>query len=78
MNLHIPNEIDHDVQRFATEEHITHDDAVLRLIEAGLSVRKPVSETVFEQGLGMFGSPEDSALLDGVVSTAYRERHRRR
>ena len=32
--------------------------------------------TIFEQGLGLFGSPEDAALLDEVVSTAYQERHR--
>ncbi len=31
---------------------------------------------VFEQGLGLFGSPEDAALLDEVVSIAYRERRR--
>jgi hypothetical protein len=34
------------------------------------------SGSVFEQGLGLFGSPEDSALLDEVVSIAYDERHR--
>ena len=32
--------------------------------------------SVFEQGLGLFGSPEDAALLDEVVSIAYQERHR--
>lgn len=32
--------------------------------------------TVFEQGLGMFKSPEDAALLDEVVSIAYEERRR--
>jgi hypothetical protein len=32
--------------------------------------------SVFEQGLGMFGSPEDAALLDEVVSIAYEERRR--
>jgi hypothetical protein len=31
---------------------------------------------VFEQGLGLFGSPEDAALLDEVVQLAYEERHR--
>jgi hypothetical protein len=31
---------------------------------------------VFEQGLGLFGSPEDAALLDEVVSMAYEERPR--
>jgi Arc/MetJ-type ribon-helix-helix transcriptional regulator len=34
------------------------------------------SRTIFEQGLGLFGSPEDAALLDDVVSIAYEERHR--
>jgi hypothetical protein len=32
--------------------------------------------TVFEQGLGLFGSPEDAALLDEVVELAYEERRR--
>jgi len=32
--------------------------------------------TVFEQGLGLFGSPEDAALLDEVVHAAYEERRR--
>ena len=31
---------------------------------------------VFEQGLGLFGSPEDAALLDEIVSIAYEERRR--
>jgi hypothetical protein len=34
------------------------------------------TQSVFEQGLGLFGSPEDAALLDEVVSIAYEERHR--
>ncbi|MCC6589303.1 MAG: hypothetical protein IT168_21575 [Bryobacterales bacterium] len=32
--------------------------------------------TVFEQGLGLFGSPEDAALMDEVVDLAYEERRR--
>lgn len=32
--------------------------------------------TVFEQGLGLVGSPEDAALLDEVVHIAYEERRR--
>src|SRR5664280_516890 len=76
MSLDIPSNIKRDIHRFAQQEHITHDEAVLRLIETGLSARKPVPKTVFEQGLGLFGSPEDSALLDEVVSIAYEERRR--
>ncbi len=38
---------------------------------------KTASEaTIFEQGLGLFGSPSDSALLDDVVRLAYDERRR--
>ncbi len=33
-------------------------------------------KSVFEQGLGLFGSPEDAALLDEVVAIAYEERRR--
>ena len=32
--------------------------------------------TVFEQGLGLFGSPNDAALIDEVVQIAYEERRR--
>lgn len=35
-----------------------------------------VNPGVFEQGLGLFSSPEDAALLDEVVSLAYEERRR--
>ncbi len=34
------------------------------------------AQTVFEQGLGLFGSPEDASLLDEVVHIAYEERRR--
>ena len=34
------------------------------------------SSSVFAQGLGLFGSPEEASLLDEVVSIAYQERRR--
>jgi hypothetical protein len=76
MSLDIPSAIERDIQRFAHEEHMTHDEAVLRLIETGLSVKRPTPKPVFEQGLGLFGSPEDGSLLDEVISIAYEERRR--
>jgi hypothetical protein len=37
----------------------------------------PTAEaTVFEEGLGLFGSPTDACLLDEVVRIAYEERRR--
>lgn len=76
MSLHIPLNIEHDIEEFAQEQHMTRDEAVLRLIETGLSVKKRPAKTPLEQGLGLFGSPEDSALLDEVVSIAYKERRK--
>jgi hypothetical protein len=40
------------------------------------TVSSTAGRSVFEQGLGLFGSSEGSALLDEVVSIAYEERHR--
>jgi hypothetical protein len=40
------------------------------------SLKKPSPKSIFEQGLGLFGSPEDAALLDEVVAMAYEERRR--
>jgi hypothetical protein len=76
MSLDIPSNIERAIERFAQEQHITNQEAILRLIEAGLSIGRSTPNTVFEQGLGLFGSPEDSALLDEVVSAAYEERRR--
>ena len=56
--------------------------SVEELIQRALAALPRRGETptaggrVFEQGLGLFGSPEDAALLDEVVSIAYEERHR--
>jgi hypothetical protein len=40
------------------------------------SMARPDAATVFDQGLGLFGSPEDAALMDQVVELAYEERRR--
>lgn len=37
---------------------------------------EPADRNAAEQGLGLFSSPEDAALLDEVVSLAYAERRR--
>ena len=51
-------------------------DALVREV---LIARQPPlapSDSVFEQGQGLFGSPEDAALLDEAVAIAYEERQR--
>lgn len=44
--------------------------------ESPPAVKPSAGGSVFDQGLGLFGSPEDAALLDEVVSIAYQERRR--
>jgi hypothetical protein len=39
-------------------------------------LQRESTTSLFDQGLGLFGSPEDAALLDEVVSLAYAERRR--
>lgn len=57
-------------------------DSVEELIDralAGLPSRNEAEasgRTIAEQGRGLFGSPEDAALLDEIVSVAYAERRR--
>jgi hypothetical protein len=53
---------------------VSVDDYLEALVERELPGQHAASATVFEQGLGLFGSPEDAALLDEVVSIAYEER----
>ena len=38
-----------------------------------ISLNAEPSRTAFEEGLEMFGSPDNAALLDEVVSMAYEE-----
>jgi hypothetical protein len=58
----------------SVDQFIEHAIAVLPT-GSGAGEAPPVG-TIFEQGLGLFGSPEDAALLDEVVSIAYQERRR--
>jgi hypothetical protein len=41
------------IQRYAQQQHITHDEAALRLIEKGLAVEKPVLKMLGRSYLGI-------------------------
>jgi hypothetical protein len=51
-------------------------DELMREVLIAAQPALPPTQTIFEQGLGLFGSPEDAALLDEVVAIAYEERRR--
>jgi hypothetical protein len=66
-----------------TEEARRHGLSIDALLEqlinehaGGKVAPQPTTKTVFEQGLGMFGGPEDTALMDELVSLAYADRRR--
>jgi len=76
MQVEIPTYIDRYIAQFARDEHISHDGAVLRLIEAGLAITQGTPKQISEEGMGLFASAEDASLLDEVVALAYAERQR--
>ena len=44
--------------------------------KAGAKAQPTSVNAIFEQGLGLFSSPEDAAALDEAVALAYAERRR--
>jgi len=58
----------------SVEELIDH--ALAGLPQRNEPEASTAGRTIAEQGRGLFGNPEDAALLDGVVSLAYAERRR--
>ena len=76
MILELRPEIADALAALASARGLSVEDYLRELVEREQPTTTPVVKTVFEQGLGLFGSPEDSALLDQVVSLAYEERRR--
>ena len=63
-------------QAISAGQFVSVEEFIGRAIER-LAPQEPdlaPARTVLEQGLGLFGSPEDTALLDEVVMLAYEER----
>lgn len=71
MSFDIPVSIEPQIQRYADERHLTIDEAIVKLLEAGLG-----QDNVALSGLGLFGDPEDAEALDAAVDLAYEERRR--
>lgn len=71
MTIELPDEQQELLASRARARGLSPEEYVRQLLEHEL-----LPPTVFEQGLGLFGSPEDTALLNEVVLIAYAERHR--
>jgi hypothetical protein len=70
VTLELPPQIESAYLAAAQARGLSLDDVVREVVIAGHP------KTVFEQGLGLFGSREDAAMLDEVVKIAYEERKR--
>jgi hypothetical protein len=68
VTLELPPQIESADLAEAQARELSLDAVVREVLIAGHP------KTLFEQGLGLFGSQEDSALLDEVVAIAYGER----
>ena len=68
VTLDLPPQIEKAYLEEAQARGVPVDAVVREVLIAGHP------KTVYEQGLGLFGSREDAALLDEVVSIAYQER----
>jgi hypothetical protein len=75
VTLDLPSHVEKAYLAEARAKGVPLDELVREVLIAGQPAL-PATETVFEQGLGLFGSPEDAALLDAVVAIAYEERRR--
>ena len=72
MSLSVPANIEPEIIQYAQAEHITADEAIVRLIQVGL--REKSTPSPAEQMWGAFSSPEDVAMLDDIVQEAYERR----
>jgi hypothetical protein len=75
ITLHLPPKVEQAYLAAAQARGLPLDAVVREVVIAGQPAGGS-GKSVFEQGLGLFGSPEDAALLDEVVSVAYKERRR--
>jgi len=73
VTLDLPPNVEQAYLAEARAKGVPLDELMREVLIAGQPALH-VGETVFEQGLGLFGSPEDAALLDEVVAIAYEER----
>ncbi len=82
--LHIKDDSErgHAIQEMADAQHVTPEQIVEQIIEAGIYAkqaqlfRQPTNgKTPAEMLIGLFSTPEDSALMDEVTDIAYEGRN---
>lgn len=69
---HLPANIEENVQRFADELHISHDEALLQLIQTGLSASRPYSTPPTRSYASFFGIAKGRPSAHGSAEEADR------
>ena len=76
MSFDIPLYIEPQIQRFAAAQHISKEEALLQLIQAGLERLVPASVSPRDI-LGAFSSQEESDCADEALDLAMEDREHR-
>ncbi len=76
VTLEIPPDLEQRLLAEARLRGIPFDQLLLEYLSSGTQPRAERGKSIFEQGLGLLGSAEDSAMVDEVVALAYEERRR--
>ena len=68
-DLHIPEESQRgqSIQRIVTEQHLTPEEALMRIVDEGLRAALNGNRTPAEEMWGAFSSDEDSAITDEAM-----------
>ncbi|MGB7762686.1 MAG: hypothetical protein WBL61_22825 [Bryobacteraceae bacterium] len=75
ISLNLPPQVEKAYLAEARAKGVPLDELIGEVLIAGQPAPS-AADTIFQQGLGLFGSPEDAALLDEAVAIAYEERRR--
>ena len=75
VTLDLPPNVENAYLAEALAKGVPLDELMRDVLIAG-QPSPAATQTVFEQGLGLFGNSEDAILLDEVVAIAYEERRR--
>ena len=72
MSFDIPQYFEPQIEKYAQALHISHDEAVIRLIQTGLSATPPAVSP--RDILGAFATADQSSMMDEAVELAMRDR----
>ncbi len=71
MSFDIPVAIEPQIIEYAQSEHITEGEAIVRLIQAGLSAyQQQPGQNAILSDFGSLGDPMDAAILDEAMEAA--------